>query len=119
MIKMPKTERLKLFKTAQDQLEVRIHNSTGTNTDSLIDIVFKKLDIESLCPTFIKAKKEAAQQFISDSLSGDVTKRVKAREAIKKDRELEVWTVNDSAGLNVELDKMGKLFKSIKQGGSI
>jgi len=68
MIKMSKKEQLKLFKTAQEQLEVRIYNSKGTNVDSLIDVVFRKLDIETLCPEFIGAKKQNAREFIDDAL---------------------------------------------------
>lgn len=118
MIKIQKSERLNLFKVAQDQLEVRIHNSTGGNVDNLIDIVFKKLDIEFLCPTFIKAKKEEANQFINDALSVDVIKRMRAREAVKKNRDIETWTLGDQIGRMSELKKLGKLFKNIKEGRS-
>lgn len=117
MIKISKEERLKLFKTAQDQLEVRIHNSKGTNHDFLVNMVFRKLDIAALCPNFIGAKKKLAKDFIKDATSKDVTKRVKARETVKKNRDVEIWTVNDDAGQENELKILCKTFQSLKKGG--
>ncbi len=115
MITLSNEERSKLFRTAQEQLDTRIHNSKGSSTDSLIELTFKKLDIEALCPNYIKAKKELAKEFAEDSLSPDVTKRMKARETVKKNRDIETWTVNDNAGTNVELNNLSKEFKKVKR----
>ncbi|MCP4475374.1 MAG: hypothetical protein GY821_12580 [Gammaproteobacteria bacterium] len=118
MIKINEKEQLKLFKTAQEQLEVRIHNSKGTSTDSLINTVFNKLDIETLCPKFIKAKRDKARELENNLSSEDVVKRMKGRNIVKKDRDIEVWIVSESAGPLMELRKLKRTFKNIKRGRS-
>ena len=118
MIEILKEEKSRLFKVAADQLEVRVFNSRGNNIGNLINVVFSKLDIETLCPVFITSKKEKASRVINDALSRDVTRRIGARCELKKDKNLELWTISHQEGYKIELEKLRDEFKAIKEGRS-
>lgn len=116
MIQLNKHEKLKIFKVAEEQLQVRIHNSKGSNVDNLIHTTFNTLDIETLCPTFTKEKMKDVDKFKTKALSIDPLDRIQAREMLKKDRDLEQWTENKRIGFKIELEKLREEFKATKQG---
>lgn len=104
-------EKLILFKVAEDQLQVRIYNSKGNNVKNLIEDTFNRLDIESLMPKFIKRKKVAVKEFLRHAQSIDPLDKIKARQMLKKDRELDVWSYSDETGFKLELEKLCEEFK--------
>ncbi len=109
--KISETEKLTLFKTADEQLKARIHNSKGENIERLIEHTFDRLDIEVLASKFIKAKKKEVVQFLNYAQSIDPLEKIHARELLKKDRELEVWSYSDAIGYKLELNKLCEEFK--------
>lgn len=116
MIQLGEIEKLKIFKTAEEQLQVRIHNSKGSNIDNLINTTFNTLDIETLCPTFAKEKMEDVDKFKTKALSIDPLDRIAAREIIKKDRTLEQWVGDKRIGYKIELEKLREEFRAIRKG---
>lgn len=116
MIQLNKTEKLKMFKVAEEQLQTRIYNSKGSNIDNLINTTFNTLDIETLCPIFTKEKMKDVDKFKVKALSIDPLDRIKAREILKKDRSLEQWTEDTRIGFKIELEKLREEFKATRQG---
>lgn len=120
MIVISNKEELKLFKAAQEQLEIRLHNSKGTNTDSLIDEVFSKLDLEGICPEFVAARKKDIQELNaihSDAiLKKDVARIAEVNEKIRTDKCLEGWKMGNELGKNIEIEILRKKFIAIKKG---
>lgn len=116
MIQLGEQEKLKIFKVAEEQLQVRIHNSKGTNVNKLIDTTFNTLDIETLAKGFVKERLKEIEDFKIKALSIDPLDRIKAREILKKDRYIEQWTVDKRIGFKIELEKLREEFKAIKQG---
>lgn len=116
MIQISQQEKLKIFKTAEEQLQSRIYNSKGDNINRLIDITFNTLDIETLASEFIKGRLKEMESFKAKALSIDPIDRIRAREIIKKDRDLEQWTVDKRIGFKLELEKLRDEFKAIRQG---
>lgn len=120
MIVISDKEKLKLFKAAQEQLEIRLHNSKGTNIDSLIDEVFSKLDLEGICPEFVAARKKDVQELnaiYSDAiLKKDVVRIAEANAKIRTDKCLEGWKMDNELGKNIEIEILRKKFIAIKKG---
>lgn len=104
-------EKMKLYRTATEQLETRIYNSKGTDRNHLIDETFNCLDLETLAPKFVKSKKDDRDEVIRLATSDDPLMRIHAREKIKANRDLEIWVVNDTVGYKFELEKLKKRFK--------
>lgn len=109
-------EKLKIFKTAEEQLQTRIHNSKGDNIDGLINTTFNTLDIETLASAFVKERLKEMEAFKVKALSIDPLDRIKAREILKKDRDLEQWTLDKRIGFKLELEKLREEFKATRQG---
>ncbi len=116
MILISEDEKLRIFKVAEEQLQVRTHNSKGDNIDSLIDITFDTLDIETLAKRFIKERLKEMEAFKRKVLSLDPIDMIRAREILKKDRDLEGWIIDKRIGVRLELEKLREEFRALKQG---
>lgn len=105
-MEISKKEKLKLFKVAEEQIQTRIFNKTG-HRKAIIE-TFNTLDIEVICPEFIKEKKQKAKK-TRDKIARagtDILEQIKLKRMLKEDKTLETWAIADEAGYIEELKKL-------------
>ncbi len=105
-----KEEKLKLHKIAEEQIQTRIAN--GSSRKKAIRQTYNTLDIEAICPDFIKARKAKAEKIMNmiTDAGTDVIKKITAKktivEATKADNKLEAWMLSDEHGMRAELKEI-------------
>ncbi len=119
VIVISQEERVALYRTAQEQLDARILNASGSSLHSLVKKTFTTLDISTLCPVYIKALTRLTQETIILMDSTDVLKRLKARNILRQNPNIEVWISGTEFGERAELDNLGRLFVVEKRKESL